>query len=963
MAVGIEVFLAGRVALATTGREPAEIALGCRGRVAVGFLVVERWRPVPANELADAVWGGELPATWGAALRGVIARVRAALTATGADGAQVLTSGPAGYQIVLPEGSTVDIELAEVSLQRAVERIGSDPGGACTAAQAAVHVLRGDFLAGAEGPWVERRQAELAELHLRAIEVLSTAATACGDPDQALWAAEEAVNRQPLRESAHLCAMAAHEAAGNRAAALRAYERCRRTLAEELGIAPGPETERAYVALLGEEPAQVAATGNLPLLLTRFIGRQRERAQVGALLDTSRLVTLTGPGGVGKSRLALESAGDVTGSCPDGVWLIELAGLADPALLPDQVMSALGVADTAGATATESLVAHLATTQPLLVLDNCEHVVAACASLVDGLLKANAGVRVLATSREPLCVSGETVVTVAPLAVPPDGEAATLGSLLHHDAVALFVDRARAASPELDLDASAAAVATVCRRVDGIPLAIELAAARVRSLTVPEIARRLTDRIDLLAGGPRTAPTRHQTLGAALDWSYEGLSDSECRLFVAVSVFSGSFTADAADDVCVARHPGDGPAVDILCRLVDKSLVVADRSGPTTRYRLLETIRRYGQEKLTAAGAEVSVRHALLERAAVLAEDAEGGLDGPHQPAWLRVLDAEHDNLRGALDWDASAGTIDGPRTAAALWRYWEIRGLLGEGRARIEAMMHAGAPASLQAKLSNSAGVLAQGQGHLAAARRLYQQALDLRLGADDQLGVVAALNGLGNVAVGEGDLFAARTIFEQNLAASRELGDTRVIAGSLMNLGVVVQLLFVTGRTCPHEGAVQAHALYSESLRMYRDLGDTRGVAQSLENLGAVAPYQGDDAAAQAFLEESLALRRRLRDKSGIAASARFLGHLALKDRRFGAARSFHQECLAIESELGNQLLMVADLASLAEIAEGEHDHAEADRLIEGALALSDELGDTESTSSLRVRLQALAAGAGRR
>ncbi len=960
MADRIEIFLAGRVAVATTDREPVECALGCRARVAFGYLVVERWRPVAADELANAVWGEELPPTWRAALRGVIARIRAALTAAGIDGARVLTSGVPGYQIDLPAGSTVDIEGAERSLQAALERVDLDPFRACADARAAAHVLRGDFLAGAEGPWVERRQAELTEFHVRALEVLSTAAMSSGDPAGALRAAEEAVSLQPFRESAHVRVMAAHEAAGNRAAALRAYERCRRRLAEELGIAPGPGTERVYIELLGQEPPAfeapaVAATGNLPAPLTRFVGRQGERARIADLLTSTRLVTMTGPGGVGKSRLAIEVAGDLARAYPDGVWLIELAALADSSLLVEQATSVLGVADAAGATAMQSLLAHLRSKRSLLVLDNCEHLVAACAPLVDCVLRACAGVRVLATSREPLCIGGETIFALPPLSIPPAGEEASLGSLLRHDAVALFVDRAHAASPELDLEPSAAAVATVCRRVDGIPLAIELAAARVRSLTVPEIAQRLSDRFDLLAAGPRTAPRRHQTLRAALDWSYDGLSSPERRIFVALSVFSGSFTAEAADAIC-----GE-PAVELVFRLVDKSLVVADRSGSTTRYRLLETIRHYGKEKLGAERAGVAASRALLQWSATLAEAAEAGLEGPDQPVWLRTLDAEHDNIRGALDWAAAeTANLDGPRTAAALWRYWEIRGFLGEGRSRIEAMMRVDAPASLLAKLSNSAAVLAQSQGHLPAARRLYQRALDLRRSLGDRLGVTAALNGLGNVAVGEDDLFGAKLIFEQNLDTSRELGDPRMIAASLMNLGVVVQLLFVTGRTSEHEGAAEAHALYSESQCMYRALGDTRGVAQSLENLGAIAPYQGDDGAAQSFLEESLVLRRQLHDKSGIAASARFLGHLALKGRRYGAARGLHEECLAIESELGNRLLMVADLASLAEIAEGEGDHDEAGRRIEDALALSDALGDTGSTTMLRVRLQALAESA---
>lgn len=966
MAEPIDIWLAGRVALAGHGREADQAALGCRGRVALGYLVVERWRPVAADEIAEAVWGSDLPSTWRAALRGVIARVRRALSDAGLDGARVLTSGLSGYQIHLPSGSTVDVEVAEQSVQAALAMSELDPTRACVEARRAVGILRGEFLAGSGGPWVERHQAEMTELHLRALEALSAAATACSDCPTALWAAEEAVALQPLRESAHLRVMAVHEAAGNRGAALRAYERCRRLLAEELGVAPAPDTESAFVQLLGQEPlaaggrSAVQAIGNLPAPLTRFVGRQGERAHISGLLASTRLITLTGPGGVGKSRLGLEVASEVCATCPDGVWLIELAGLSEPRLLAAHVMSALGVPDPPGATAAEALVAHLSARRTFLLLDNCEHLVEACASLLDCLLKACAGLRVMATSREPLRVGGETVFTVAPLSTPPDGHPATLEALAGHDAVALFVDRAQSAAPGLDLGPFADAVAVICRRLDGVPLAIELAAARVRSLSVPDIACRLSDRFELLVEGPRTAPARHQTLRAALDWSYEALSGRERRLFAAVSVFAGSFRMDAAEAVSLqdCLPTVGGPAiVDVLGCLVDKSLVVADRSGPATRYRLLETIRQYGHEALVAGGTERHVRAAQLRWAATLAESAEGGLEGPDQPRWLQVLDAEHDNLRGALDWAAAHREgLCGPRTAASLWRYWEIRGLLSEGRDRLEAAIGADAPAPLLAKLLNAAGALAQGQDDLPAARQLYEQALNLRRGLGDRLGVAAALHGLGNVAVGENNLVGARAIFERNLAASRELGDPRMIAASLMNLGVVVQLLFVSGRTPAPEGAARAHALYLESLDRYRALGDKRGIAQSLENLGAVAPYRGDDEAAQAFLEESLVLRRELHDRSGIAASARFLGHLALKSRAYDAARCLHEECLAIESDLGNRLLMVADLASLAEIAEGEGNFAEAARLSAEGLGLSDHLDDTESALRLRANLNAI-------
>jgi len=927
--------------------------------VTLAYLVLERWRPVARDELAETVWGADLPPTWRAALRGVVARIRNALGAAGLDPTAALTSSPGGYQLHLPAGSSVDVEVAELALGAARAAVDGDPRQACVEARRAVDTLRGQFLAGIDGTWVERRQAEVAELHLQGLEILSDASTKCGDPEAAVRAADEAVALQPLRESAHVRLMAAHDVAGNRGRALRAYERCRCLLAEELGVAPGPETESAYLALLGNEPAVTAeqracrVLGNLPVSLTRFVGRERERAEIARLLSGTRLLTLSGSGGAGKSRLAVEVAGELSALYPDGAWLVELAAVAKPELLADQMKSALGAPDLQGRSPAESLAAHLRSRRLLLLLDNCEHLLAACASLVDWLLRRCPDVHILATSREPMCLGGETVWVIPALPSPPADELGSLEALLRYDAVALFVDRALSAAPGADLAGVPDAVATICRRLEGIPLAIELAAARARAMAIPDIAHRLDDRFRLLVGGSAAAPARHQTLRAAVDWSFDTLTEVERRLFACVAVFAGDFTIEAAEAVFADHSVAD--VAHALTRLVEKSLVVlGDRARHTGRYRLLETMRQYGYEALVDAGMEARARSGHVRWAAVLAEAAEAGLEGPDQSQWLQVLDAEHDNLRGALDWAGDhPGDENGLRIAASMWRYWEIRGLLSEGLARLEALLSDGGPTALRAKALNSAGVLSESQGDLAAARAFYQEALRIRERLGDRVGVAAALNGLGNVAVGENDLQGARIIFEANLVTSRTLGDARIIAASLMNLGVVAQLLVVSGRTDIAKGVADAHAYYLQSLDLYRQLDDRRGVSQALENLGALAPYQGDDAGAHACLEESLVLRRELRDRSGIAASARFLGHLALKNREYRTARSLHEECLAIESDLGNRLLMVADLASLAEIAQGEGDHSEARRLAESALQLSGPSAHTAVSARLRATM----------
>lgn len=951
MTAAIEISLAGRVAIARTGDPGGETGLGSRARVAFAFLALERWRAVTHDELAEVVWGVDLPPTWRAALRGVVSRIRRALAAAGLEPNVALTSSPGGYQLHLPSGSTVDVELARQRLHDGRALAPTNPLEARMKAERAVATLRGEFLGGLEGAWVERLRLELSELRLQALEVLSQARTSCGDTDGAVCAAEEAVALQPLRESAHLCAMAAHAAAGNRARALRAYERCRRILAEELGVAPGPDVQQAYMDLLGEEPAndnrppRRRAPGNLPAPRSSFIGRTRERAEVCRLLGLTRLLTITGTGGAGKSRLGLEVVSEVVDDYPDGVWLVELAGVGDGRLVGAQVQAVLQVPDQYGCSALDSLAMHLEPRRMLLVLDNCEHVVASCASVADRLLRSCPEVKIVATSREPLCLDGETVWVIPPLSMPGRDEGGPIESFLRYDAAALFVDRAVAAAPGLDLAGMGDAVATICRRLDGIPLALELAAARARSMAVPDIAERLRDRFDLLVNGVRTAPARHQTLRAALDWSYESLPEPERRLFASVSVFAGGFTIDAAEMVCPDGAPA---ALGTLTRLVDKSLIMTDRSGQYGRYRLLETTRQYGREKLMELGIEVPVRRAQLRWAAALAEAAEDGLEGRDQALWLRRLDVEYDNLQGTLEWAADhPANVDGQRTAAALWRYWEIRGFLREGRARLEALLGVDTPEPLRAKALNGAGVLAQSQGDHRAAESFYTQALDIRRALGDRVGAAAALNGLGNVAVGRDDLFRARAIFEANVAASREIGVASILAGSLLNLGVVAQLLFVSGRISKAEGTKQALALYMESLDHYRRSGDVRGVSQALENLGVLAPYLGDDARAQDCLTESLELRRALCDKSGIAASARFLGHLALRNSHYGAARSLHQECLAISSDLGNEMLMAADLASLAAVASLQGDEMEARRLRGLAFRMTPQVHDERRES----------------
>ena len=428
------------------------------------------------------------------------------------------------------------------------------------------------------------------------------------------------------------------------------------------------------------------SANNLPLQLTSFIGREREIDEVKHLLTTTRLLTLTGAGGCGKTRLALQVAADAPGVYPDGVWLGELAALSDPALVPHAVASAVGAREIPGSTVTESLVGYLRTRTLLLVLDNCEHVVGAAAELVDALLRSCPGVRILATSREPLGSAGETTWRVPSLAVPPHSAVGELDleHLTQYETVQLFIDRALAALPGFVVTSqNAAALAEICRRLDGIPLAIELAAARVRAFSVDQIAARLDDRFRLLTAGQRTAMPRQQTLRATVDWSYMLLSDPERALLRRLSVFAGGWAFEAAEAVAAGDGIHTYAVLDLLPQLVDKSLVIAEEQRGAVRYRLLETIRQYARDRLQEAGEAERTRDRHLTYFLQLAEEAEPKLRGSEDRLFLVRLEEEHANLRLALEWGLtpSARGDAALRLSGALTWFWWLRSYHDEGR------------------------------------------------------------------------------------------------------------------------------------------------------------------------------------------------------------------------------------------------------------------------------------------
>ncbi|MCP3904878.1 MAG: protein kinase [Planctomycetes bacterium] len=692
-------------------------------------------------------------------------------------------------------------------------------------------------------------------------------------------------------------------------------------------------------------PGSAAAApvpGNLPAPATSFVGRSGQLRDLAKLVSEARLVSLTGTGGAGKTRLALELARRVQARFPDGAYLVELAAITNPGLVATAIATTLGVQDRPRTTTLEVLAEHLASRTMLIVIDNCERLLDGVSDVLVRLLAAAGSLRIIATSREALKIPGEHAWPVPSLDVPSDD---TPGDIAAAESVILFADRARAVRPAFELTASnAGAVARLCRRLDGIPLAIELAAAQVRGLTPEEIDERLDDRLRLLALEARGVAARHRTLRAAMDWSYEAITDSERRMLRALSVFAGGWTIDGTVAVC---GPGgsvedggdldDLGVIDLLTRLVDKSLVIADHAGGESRYRLLETVRQYAAEQLDAAGetGEVHARH--LDFYVDLVERVEPELTGGTQGVILARLEAEHDNVLAALD---RCGEIDGGgeralRMCGAIRWFWRLHGHFKTGyEACRQALAHpaAVAPTAARAIALQAAAGMALALGEYEETTTLAAEVLDIERARGDEDGVARALNSLGNAAYYRGALDEAKRHHEESLLIRRAQQDDAGIATSLNNLANVAS---DRGRH------VESRALYEEALRINRRSGNRAWQAINLNNLGLLAFHDDDLDATRRLHEEALAIRRELADRHGIAESTNHLGKLARHDDDLDRARHLHEESLTLRRDLGDRLGMADSLDDTAMLAARQNALELAARLFGASERLRAEIG----------------------
>lgn len=699
---------AGGTAGDTAGHEESVEIGGARLRALLIRLALDARRVVTAESLSSALWPEDMPDDPANALHSLVSRLRAALPAK-----QVLRSVPGGYQLDISPDNVDALRFERLAregrraLRDGEERLASDR------LTEALGLWRGAALANVSHvPYAAAAAVRLEELRLAATEDRVEADLATG-AEHLVPELEELTAAHPLRERLRGLLVKALYADGRHAEALAAYEEYRRLLADELGVDPGPELREAHLAVLRAEPAPGAPgrrhrerpRGNLPTALTSFVGRTDERQLIAEQMRQGRLVTLVGPGGAGKSRLATTFAAGMADEVPGGVWLVELAPVTDPDDVPQAVVGALGVRDLglpdaggAPRDTTSRLIEALSTIETLLVLDNCEHLIDAVARFADTMLGRCPRLRILATSREPLGILGEALCPVSPLTVPEPGASAEQAAA--SPAVRLFADRARAVRPGFAVDdENVAAVAEICRRLDGLPLAIELAAARLRTMALAQLAARLEDRFRLLTGGSRTALPRHRTLRAVVAWSWDLLAADERQAADRLAVFPASFIAEAAEHL--------GVPVDILDTLVDKSLLqVVD--GPVPRYRMLETIREYAVERLAGGGGlgEAQAAHAAYFRS--LAERAEPWLRGYRQLPWIATLTAERDNLLSALHYARDAGDTDtAVRLGAALSYFWTIEGDHTEAANRLRAVLELSGDAPVGARLAATVGYL----------------------------------------------------------------------------------------------------------------------------------------------------------------------------------------------------------------------------------------------------------------
>ncbi|HZT41915.1 MAG TPA: tetratricopeptide repeat protein [Chthonomonadaceae bacterium] len=892
--------------------------------------------------LAELFWPDEEREAAATSLRVALTTLRRVLQSEDTPPGAVLITDRASVRLN-PDAYHTDVAAFEAALRQAAEVEGEDERIGFL--RQAVDLYTGALLSGYEALWIEPERQRLADAYLGALRHLVRDLARSQDFDTALEIAHRLVQADPLREESHRALMRLYAAVGRSAAALQHYQSLEeilarapsastRDLARQLAEGKEWNTATAPAEVVSPTSASVAAAmppsaGALPSTLTRFFGRQEEIRQLQSLLCSPqvRLVTLLGPGGSGKSRLAIEVAARIGKESTQAIWIVPLADVVDPGHIAGAILSALRLQRSVSLDPLDQVIAALSARPGLLVLDNFEQLADDGAPVVQALLERAPSLTCLVTSRQRLNIGGEQVVPVSPLPIPETPE--PVSRLLQYPSVQLFVDRAQAVHPGFVLtEQNAAQVAALCRRLEGLPLAIELAAAWAQTLTPAQMLSRLEKRFDLLVSHRKDLPERHRTLWATLEGSLRLLPLRLRPFFARLSVFRGGWTLDAAEVVCEEPR-----ALEALTQLKERSLVLVEEAGEEMRFRLLETLREFAFEQLSE-----EERQMLADRHAAyflqLAEDY-GEAKESDRSALLDRQEREQDNLRAALDWRLQKDAAGGLKAMNVLNDYWTARGHPREGRERLLAYLERTEPLGTtpeRAMAVLNAGRLSHFLGDMKQAGRLFEQSRHMGQALEDKTLIACALNGLGEVAFHEGRLSAAADFHLQSLALWRAMGASAEIAVVLTHLGYTA--------IC-QEDYKTAPAYFLESLQIRRQLGDISAVSNVLADLGYLAVCRQDYPEAHAFYEQSLAIAREAGDQGKIAMRLWNLGNLTRIEGQFHRSRSLLEESQSLLQEMGDRWNRSAVLYSWALVACEQGDYREARSLLEERVHLLKELG----------------------
>jgi predicted ATPase/DNA-binding SARP family transcriptional activator len=921
-----------------------EIAInGAIRRRLLARLLLAANHPVPVGRLRDDLWDGRIPATAASTLKSHVSLLRRSL------GGDRLASRDGGYQLrVGPDEFDVALFESDVAIGRALLHSG-DPGTAADRLGRGLRRWRGPALADvAELRWGRPDAVRLEELRAAALESWFEARLAIGESSEVIAEAEATVRRYPLRENLWAKLITALYHAGRQADALEAYQRLKELLAEDLGICPSPDLTELEGAILRQElqPPQATArrrtaggeATNLPRDSSTFVPRPRPLADLARLLTRPGLTTLTGPGGTGKTRLAIQGARDAAAQF-DGIWWCELAAIDEPAQLAREVATAVRSSGQSDSDLWERITGRLEDGRQLLILDNCEHLLAAAAVFSRRLLEVIPQLHMVATSRSPLGVAGEVVYTVPPMSVPAN--TADPAEALAFESVRLFVERARQQQSSFTLDrGNCKAVVAVCARLDGLPLAVELAAARARSMSVPDIKRRLDDRFGLLTLGPSAGPARHRTLRSLIDWSYELLSDAERDALGRLAVFAGGFDLSAAEAV-IGTDDGDLSALDLVFSLADKSLVQADISGSATRYRILETVRDYALAKLTDQE-QRTAREAHSRYFLRLIESAAPHFWGPGQQAWRERLESEEENFRGAfVTLLAASAAEDALRFGTAISTYWNSRGVYGDEIGLLDSALDRddfAEPTAARGSALAAAGFLHFRRGETTRAQTRLDEAASIALAHDLPALMADALRTMAWVATRKGSHELATELASRAVDEALASGTTHLIARSFDVRAAATQHYDLNG----------ARADYALALRYCRAAGDAVGQASVLNNLAILELEQGDHLAARASFTEGLLLAEENRDAALVPFLRYGVGLAAALDADFVAAESAFIEVLGQARRTGQTSLVAYALLGVA-VARGRTGrHHDAAALLGASEALFERTGEPERLES---------------